>query len=423
MSTAAQANLELPWWREPTRGQWISFFAAWFGWVMDAFDFTIFLLVMPQITKEFSVSKTAAAGSITLTLLVRLIGGYAAGTAADRWGRKLPLMISVVWFAACDGLISLAPSFAWVLVLRTLFGFGMGAEWTSGATLAMENWPARSRGMASGVLQGSWAVGYFAAAIVSGWVVPRYGWRAVFVIAAIPALLVLPIRVFVPESPEWLRQRKLQLEKKDQVSALRQVLAPATLRRLAWACLVMALGFSGYYGLISLYPTLLQGDLGKDPAGVARLVATFNVGMMVGAVICGIAASRVGVVVAVMVPAIAVIPVLPLYVGIWAGPLALGAFLGGMLGAGYAGVTPLLLTSLFPPEIRARCVGLAYHVGAFAAAFVPPAVALLTERYGMRLSEAIAYLAGGSQILLAMAMLLRPKGVDTVAAKAPEMVH
>ena len=123
------------WWREPTKAQWASFAAAWSGWVLDAFDFTIFLLVMPQIAQEFGVGWTATAGSITLTLLVRLLGGFAAGAAADRWGRKLPLMISIVWFAVCDGLVALAPTFGWVLVLRTLFGFGMGAEWTSGATL------------------------------------------------------------------------------------------------------------------------------------------------------------------------------------------------------------------------------------------------------------------------------------------------
>src|SRR5919109_1603480 len=144
----AHPTSPIPWWREPTRAQW-------------------------------------------LTLL-------AAGWASDRFGRKLPLMISIVWFAACDGAVALAPSFGWVLALRTVFGFGMGAEWTSGATLAMENWPARSRGIASGVLQGSWAVGYLLAAAVTAVVVPAWGWRPLFAIAALPALLVLPIRWLVP---------------------------------------------------------------------------------------------------------------------------------------------------------------------------------------------------------------------------------
>src|SRR5262249_52432671 len=144
-------------------------------------------------------------GSIALTLLARLAGGVLAGAAADRWGRKLPLMLSILWFAACDGAIALAPSFGWVLALRTLFGFGMGAEWASGTALAMESWPARSRGIASGILQGSWAIGYLCAAGASGFVLPHFGWRGLFVLAAIPALLVLPIRAWVPESDAWAR--------------------------------------------------------------------------------------------------------------------------------------------------------------------------------------------------------------------------
>src|SRR3954454_4861671 len=203
----ALMSTEKAWWREPTRGQWFTFVAAWVGWVLDAFDFTIFLLVMPAMAREFHVGVTATAGSITLTLLLRLFGGVAAGSAADRWGRKLPLMISLVWFAVCDGAVAFAPSFGWVLVLRSIFGFGMGAEWTSGATLAMENWHERSRGIASGILQGSWAVGYLLAAVVSAWVVPRFGWRALFLVAAVPALVVLPIRIWVPESKDWKRKK------------------------------------------------------------------------------------------------------------------------------------------------------------------------------------------------------------------------
>src|SRR5215831_3207757 len=112
---ARMRNETMPWWREPTRAQRCSLAAAWVGWVLDAFDFTIFLLVMPAIAREFGVSRTAAAGSITLTLLCRLLGGAAAGWAADRWGRKLPLMISLLWFAVCDGAVAFAPSFKWIL--------------------------------------------------------------------------------------------------------------------------------------------------------------------------------------------------------------------------------------------------------------------------------------------------------------------
>jgi SHS family lactate transporter-like MFS transporter len=397
------------WYREPTRAQWASFIAAWVGWVLDAFDFTIFLLVMPSISKEFGVSRTAAAGSVTLTLLMRLLGGVAAGSAADRWGRKLPLMIAMVWFAVCDGAVSLAPSFGWILALRTLFGFGMGAEWTAGATLAMENWPTRSRGIASGILQGSWAIGYFLAAVISGWVVPHYGWRALFVIAALPALLVLPIRYFVPESHPHAGDVKAHV-------SFRALATPAMLKRLIWASCTMAFGFGAYYGLTGLYPTLLT-DAGLGPGGVARMVALFNLGMLTGAVVCGSLASRIGVVRAVAIPALLSVPFLVLYVGQVPSLLWLGALTGGAFGAGFSGITPLFLTELFPAEVRARAVGIVYHVGAFGAAFVPTGVAALSE-HGVKLSTAILFVAGGCELLL-VAFLVAPMVLRRAMGETP----
>jgi MFS transporter, SHS family, lactate transporter len=420
MTNADALTRPTAWWREPTRDQWMAFFAAWSGWVLDAFDFTIFLLVMPAIKQEFGVSMTAAAGSVTLTLLLRLLGGVAAGAAADRWGRKLPLMISVIWFALCDGAVALAPSFGWVLVLRTLFGFGMGAEWTAGATLAMENWPERSRGIASGILQGSWAIGYLLAGVASQVVVPAWGWRGLFVLAAIPALLVLPIRAWVPESPGWQKGKP-----REPAAPFRELLTASTLRSLLWASLVMAVGFGAYYGLISLYPTMLQTQFGRSSS---PLVEIFNVGMLCGAVACGWLASRKGVVPAVVVPALVMLPLLPLYVGVWPELLGLGAFLGGVFGAGFCGVTPLLLTNMFPARIRARSVGLVYHLGAFAAAFVPTGVAALAEYAGLTLSQSIGVVSGGCLLGMAGAILLLPRAAPAEAsagapAAAAAQVH
>src|SRR5689334_830637 len=182
--------------------QWAAFTAAWVGWVLDAFDFTIYIVVAQHMIKEFGVSPTAIGGSLTLTLLVRLLGGFVAGWMADRWGRKLPLMMSLVWFAAFDAAIYFAPSFTWVLIFRTLFGFGMGAEWTAGTSLAMESFPPSKRKLASGLLQAGWPVGFLMAAVIGMFVVPAFGWRAMFLIAAVPAILVIPIRMFVPDTHE-----------------------------------------------------------------------------------------------------------------------------------------------------------------------------------------------------------------------------
>ena len=151
--------------------RWAAFWAAWVGWVLDAFDFTIYIVVAQHLIKEFGVSPTAIGGSLTLTLLVRLVGGFVAGWMADRWGRKLPLMLSLVWFAVFDAAIYFAPSWVAVVVLRTIFGFGMGAEWTAGTAMAMENWPARSRRLASGLLQAGWPIGFLLAALTAYFVV------------------------------------------------------------------------------------------------------------------------------------------------------------------------------------------------------------------------------------------------------------
>jgi len=294
-------------------------------------------------------------------------------------------------------------------VLRTLFGFGMGAEWASGATLAMENWPARSRGIASGVLQGSWAIGYLLAAQVAAVVVPRFGWRAVFVLAALPALLALPIRAWVPESAEWAAAKRQAKPSKSGASFA------GLARTIAWASLLMGAGFGAYYALTALYPTLVQRDLDLVPARMAQLVTLFNLGMMVGAVLSGIVASRRGVIVAVVPPALLTLIVLPAYVGAWPGWLAVGAFAGGAVGAGYSGVTPLLLTGLFPAAIRARCVGLVYHAGAVLAAAVPTTIAALSEYAGLSLARSIALVAGGCQLVLVAGLLLRPKGALAAA--------
>lgn len=394
-----------PWWREPTRPQWISFLAAWSGWVLDGFDFTIFLLAMPAIAAEFGVTWVATAGSITLTLLFRLAGGVVAGWAADRWGRKLPLMISIVWFALCDGAVAFAPTFAWVLVFRTLFGFGMGAEWTSGATLAMENWPKRSRGIASGVLQGSWAIGYILAAVASAAIVPTYGWRALFLVAALPALLVLPIRIWVPESPDWQKERASR-----PVTSVADLTAPGVLGKIVWASVLWGASFGIYYGLTGLWPTLLTTQLGRAAADVSFLVILFNLGMMAGAITWGTLAARRGVVLALALPVVALLPVLPLYVGAAPGWLWAGALLAGATGAGISGVTPLLLTSLFAANVRARAVGIVYHVGALLAAGTPPLVAWLAAGQARPLGHAIALVVAGSAVLTLAILFLRPKG-------------
>lgn len=399
----------VPIWREPTKAQYATFLAAWSGWVLDAFDFTVFLLVMPHIEREFGVKHVATTGSIALTLLARLVGGWVAGKAADRWGRRLPLLVSIVWFALCDGAVALASSFGAILVLRTLFGFGMGAEWTSGTTLAMENWPARSRGIASGVLQGSWAIGYLLAGLASAYVVPHFGWRALFVVAALPALLALPMRYFVPESEEWINARGEGAHAKRPDASLNELFRahPGLLGRVVWGCLAMAVGFGAYYGVTGLYPTILHTEMHLDEPGVASMVTLFNVGMMFGSVACGVLAARRGTHWGLALPAAVSLLVLPLYVGMVPGALPLGAVLGGVFAVGFAGVTPLLLTTLFPAAGRARLIGLVYHVGALFAGFVPMGIAALARCTSMPLGRALWLVASALEFGLVLLVVGR----------------
>ena len=152
----------VPWWKEPTKDQWHAYVAAWLGWTLDAFDFTIFLLIMVPIAQEFNVPLTEVTAVFTVTLWLRLVGATASGWLADRMGRKTPLMISILWYSICNFIAGFSPTFAFLFLFRALLGIGMGAEWPAGAALAMESWPARSRGFMSGVLQGSWGLGFAA---------------------------------------------------------------------------------------------------------------------------------------------------------------------------------------------------------------------------------------------------------------------
>ena len=403
------------WWQEPTRAQWAAFAAAWVGWVLDAFDFTIYLLVLPQISAEFHQPGTALAGSITLTLLVRLAGGTVAGWMADRWGRKLPLMISLVWFAVFDAAIYFAPTFAWLLVLRTIFGFGMGAEWTAGTALAMESMPPRARQMASGLLQAGWPIGFLLAALTAYFVVPAFGWRAMFLIAALPAILVFPIRAMVKDEPVAAASHNAA---KKSASPFAGLGAPGVPKMLVLGALVTALGFVVYYGLTSQYSLMLVTELKLSPQNAFIDVILFNAGMLVGVVVTGVVASRKGVIVALVAPALAMVPFLPMFVGWVPGCIGVGAFLGGALGVGYSGVTPVLTTSLFAPEIRARAIGFVYHAGALIAAFVPWVIAELSAQLHQPLGTVIAAVVAVGLVAMATAVLVLRRHLVPGAAPA-----
>ena len=218
MSITLNSSSEIPWWKEPSKEQWKAWIAAWLGWTLDAFDFTIFLLIMVPIAKEFDVPLTAVTVVFTITLWMRLVGATAAGWMADRMGRKTPLMISILWYSLCNFIAGFSPTFAFLFFFRALLGIGMGAEWPAGAALAMESWPARSRGFMSGVLQGSWGLGFALSALAYGFLFDLIGWRGLLWIGILPALVVVWIRFYVNEPAVWVENKRKQRETKTEVN-------------------------------------------------------------------------------------------------------------------------------------------------------------------------------------------------------------
>ena len=232
------------WWRQVTPAQWRAFWAVFLGWIVDAFDFNIMAFILKDIEKAFGVTQSYSGLLATVTLIMRMVGGTVSGAMADRWGRKLPLMLSVLWFSLFACLSGFSTSYGMLLAFRALFGIGMGGEWAAGMPLVFEHWPTRLRGLVSGLLLGGWYWGYLLAALVFQYVYPLFAgtpdlaWRAMFWVAIVPALFTLWIRAKVPESPLWLERQRLMkmasggLPAKPQVSVGRifgRDLLPTTL--------------------------------------------------------------------------------------------------------------------------------------------------------------------------------------------------
>src|SRR3981081_1656590 len=217
MSGESKAEYSMPWWKEPTKDQWYAYIAAWLGWTLDAFDFTVFLVLVVSIAKEFNASLTLVSTVVSLTLFMRLFGAVASGWMADRMGRKAPLMISILWYSVCNFIAGFSPRFIFLVGVRPILGIGMGAEWPAGAALAMESWPIRSRGLMASVLQGSWALGDLVAAVLYATMFDVIGWRGMLWIGVLPALAVVWIRAYVKEPEVWVENQKLQKANKAQI--------------------------------------------------------------------------------------------------------------------------------------------------------------------------------------------------------------
>src|SRR5271169_2946972 len=401
----------MPWWTEPTKDQWMAWVAAWLGWTLDAFDFTIFLLIMVPIAETFKVPLIEVTAVFTITLWLRLVGAVGSGWLADRIGRKTPLMISILWYSICNFAAGLSPTFALLFLFRALLGIGMGAEWPAGAALAMESWPTRSRGLMSGVLQGSWSIGFLLSSLAYGLLYDKIGWRGLLMLGILPALAVVWIRIYVKEPKVWVENRRIQREQKKEFRApLFEIFRPRLLRNTLMACLWMASGFIIYYAVYGMFATHLQKDLHLSAAMVAMPIALANLVAFLASGLWGFVADVMGRRWAMIIPAAIGLFITPFYLFLDSYPLLAGAFIvqGAFLGAIY-GQNPSYLSERFPTEVRATASGFCYHQGAIWAGFTGPVLTYFAVGQPLGFAVPMLIATTGAAIMFVITLLYSPE--------------
>ncbi|MGO9862530.1 MAG: MFS transporter [Terriglobales bacterium] len=347
--------------------------AGFLGWTLDAFDFFLVVFALTAIAQEFHRSDAEVALSLTLTLAFRPVGAFIFGLMADRYGRRLPLMIDLVFYSVVEVATGFAHSFTVFLVLRALFGIGMGGEWGVGASLAMEKVPPRLRGFLSGMLQQGYALGYLLSAVCFFFVFPRWGWRPMFFIGGLPALLGVFVRFRVKESEVWEKTRQSSWRNLG-----REICSHWKLF-LYLTVLMMMMNFASH-GTQDMFPTFLQRQWGMRPTQRAAITAISMVGAILGGLLIGWLSDRFGrrrAMIAAFVCAVALVP-------LWAyapslALLVAGAFFIQFMVQGAWGIIPAHLSELSPDSVRGFLPGFAYQCGAVVAGTVATVQAILAK--------------------------------------------
>jgi len=350
--------------------------ASFLGWALDALDFFIVVFLLDTLAAAFHVPKEKIVLTLTMTLVFRPVGAVIFGIFADRYGRRIPLMANVVFFSIVELLCGFAPNYTVFFILRILYGIGMGGEWGVGASLAMESVPPRWRGIFSGVLQSGYVVGNFLAAVVTRFVLPAWGWRPMFWLGGLPALLAFYISARVPESEAWKQHRAPSVS-----TVLRAVAAQ-------WKMFVYLILFTTFmvflsHGTQDLYPDFLGSVHKFSKSLVSEIAMIYNVGAIIGSVTFGFFSERLGrrfAMICAMVLSLLVIPM-------WAfggslGVLVAGAFLMQVGVQGAWGIVPVHLTEMVSDETRGLVSGLAYQLGTLFGAPAPRTEFALSSRYG-----------------------------------------
>ena len=362
--------------------------ACYLGWTLDAFDFFIMIFVLGDIAKSFATDVTAVTIAITLTLAMRAVGAWVFGRIADRYGRRPTLIANVISYSVLEFASGFAPTLTVFILLRALYGVAMGGEWGIGASLTMESIPASWRGRVSGLLQAGYPSGYLLAGLLYWLAFPTLGWRGMFMVGALPALLVLYIRSNVPESAAWQAGRARA--QRPILAVLRDHI-PLTI----FAVLMMA-AFNFYsHGTQDLYPRFMQANLHFGRGTVTAISVAYNIAAMLGALVFGHVSQQRGRRFAIITAVLLSMPVIPLWAfssaPLWVG---LGAFLMQFCVQGAWGVIPAHLVELSPAEIRATFPGFTYQFGNLLAAANATIQSGIADRLGGDLRWPLAGVAG-----------------------------
>jgi len=372
--------------------------ASFLGWMLDAFDFFLMVFVFSDVAKEFDVSITTVTVAITLTLAMRPLGALIFGRLADHYGRRPMLVIAVLAYSVLELLSGLAPNLLSFLVLRALFGIAMGGEWGIGSSLTMETIPTKWRGWVSGLLQSGYPTGYFLATIAFYLIFPLVGWRGLFIVGAVPALLLVPyIHLNVQESPDWIVRQAAP--RAPLVSILRQHVGLTI-----YAILLMTAFNFFSHGTQDIYPDIfLRGQHHFDHGTETTIVLIYNAGAIVGGLAFGMLSQHIGRRVTIVLAALLCLPVIPFWAfGSTALTLGIAAFFMQICVQGAWGVIPAHLNELSPPSIRATFPGVVYQLGNLLASFNATLQAGIGASMDHNYSWALAGVAGVVAVVIAL---------------------
>ncbi len=358
--------------------------AASLGWMLDGMDIMLYAMVLVAIQKEMGMSAATSGLLMSVTLVAASVGGILFGILSDRIGRARALMASIIVYSVFSGASGLAQNVVQLAVFRMLLGLGMGGEWATGAALVAETWPDKHRGTALGLMQSSFAIGYALAAAVTALVMPRFGWRAVFFVGVLPALVTLWIRRSVPEPEIWRQQRQHTAEGHTAGPGLLATLfSPALRRRTLVITSMQAATLFGWWGLFTWIPAYLAGR-GLTIVQSSGFIILMQAGMWLGYVTFGVVSDRAGrkaTYVTYLVVAAALVP----FYGMASHPtylLLLGPFVA-FFGTGYFSGLGAIAAELFPTSVRGTAMGFVYNLGRASSALAPYTYGRLSQSYGL----------------------------------------